>query len=50
MPIAASPRPTRCSHRSRSPSTTLASSTVTPGYSEASTTARPNIPVRVAAT
>ena len=31
MPIAASPRPARCTQRSRSPSTTLASSTVTPG-------------------
>jgi len=50
MPIAASPRPSRCSRCSLSPSTTRASSTVTPGYSEASTTARPNMPVRVAAT
>jgi hypothetical protein len=31
MPIAASPRPARCTQRSRSPSTALASSTVTPG-------------------
>jgi ABC-type multidrug transport system fused ATPase/permease subunit len=31
MPIAARARPARCSHRRRSPSTTLASSTVTPG-------------------
>jgi hypothetical protein len=31
MPIAASPRPARWAQRSRSPSTTLASSTVTPG-------------------
>ena len=34
----------------RSPSTTRASSTVTPGYSEVSTTARPNSPARVAST
>ena len=50
MPSAASPSPARCTQRSRSPSTTLASSTVTPGYSEASTTARPNMPILVAAT
>jgi PPOX class probable F420-dependent enzyme len=31
MPIAASPRPARCTQRRRSPSTTLASSTVIPG-------------------
>ena len=50
MPSAARARPRRWTQRSRSPSTTRASSTVTPGYSEASTTARPNAPVRVAAT
>jgi membrane protein YdbS with pleckstrin-like domain len=49
-PTAASSRPARCTQRMRSPSSTLARSTVIPGYSDVITTASPNRPTRVART
>ena len=50
MPATASSSPASCGSRIRSPSTSRASTTVIPGYSEVSTTAIPNSPSRVATT